>query len=48
MSKQLCGIAFLLLGNILAQTAPFLFWTGLAVGIIGIIMVLVNTERKDN
>lgn len=48
MSKQLCGIAFLLLGNILAQPDPFLFWTGLAVGIIGIVMVLVNTEKKEN
>jgi len=46
MRKQLRGIAFLLLGNILAQPDPFFFWTGLALGMIGFIMVLANTKEK--
>ena len=48
MRKQSCGIFFLLLGkNILQQKPdPFFFWTGLALGITGFIVVLAHIEEK--
>jgi predicted cobalt transporter CbtA len=46
MNKQNIGFAFLLLGLIfaIAQEAIF-WWTGVLMGIIGFVIVIVNSKK---
>jgi|LSQX01.1.fsa_nt_gb hypothetical protein len=48
MKKQNIGFAFLLLGLIFAVPADsILWWIGAILGIIGLIIVVINTKKNN-
>lgn len=48
MKKQNVGFAFLLLGLILAVPAdPLLWWIGVLLGLVGLIIVIVNSKEEQ-
>jgi len=46
MRREKIGFALLLFGSIFAVPDPFLWWIGVALGLVGLVLVVLGDKQK--